>query len=124
MTGNLPMTTWSEHLKTYLDKDRISGFNDDKWKQVIQRLTDEMEFAVTYSIPDNSFSQELWVPQVPGSVGLFRPQTLPGGYLRLNLRFNSLGTIAKRCKTIERPQRDCILKWARLNPEKISQFLD
>ena len=25
---------------------------------------------------------------------------------------------------IGRPQRDCILEWARLNPEKISQFLD
>ena len=114
----------SEHLKTYLAKDRISGFNDDKWKQVIQRLTDEMEFAVTYSIPDNSFSQELWVSQVPGSVGLLQPQTLPGGYLRLNPRFNSPGTIAKRCKAVGRPQRDCILEWAKLNPEKISQFLD
>ena len=91
---------------------------------VIQRLTDKMEFAVTYSIPDDSFSQELWVSQVPGSVGLLQPQTLPGGYLRLNPRFNSPGTIAKRCKAIERPHRDCILEWARLNPEKISQFLD
>ena len=32
---------------------------------VIQRLTDEMEFAVTYSFPEDSFSQELWVSQVP-----------------------------------------------------------
>ena len=91
---------------------------------VIQRLTEEMEFAVTYSIPDNSFSQELWVSQVPGSVGLFQPQTLPGRCLRLNLIFNSPGNIAKRCKTIGSPQRDCILEWARLNPERISQFLD
>ena len=37
---------------------------------VTQQLTDEMEFAVTYSIPDDSFSQELWVSQVPGFVGL------------------------------------------------------
>ena len=29
MTGELPMTSWSELLKTYLSKDRISGFNDD-----------------------------------------------------------------------------------------------
>ena len=32
--------------------------------------------------------------------------------------------MAKRCKSIGRPQRDCILEWARLNPEKISSFLD
>ena len=34
MTGKLLMTTRSEHLKTYLAKDRIAGFNDDKWKQL------------------------------------------------------------------------------------------
>ena len=34
MTGELPMTTGSEHLKTFLAKDRISGFNYDKWKQL------------------------------------------------------------------------------------------
>ena len=34
MTGELLMTTWSEPLKTSLAKDRISGFNDDKWKQL------------------------------------------------------------------------------------------
>ena len=28
------MTTWSEPLKTYLAKNRISGFNNDKWKQL------------------------------------------------------------------------------------------
>ena len=28
------MTTQSEPLKSYLAKDRISGFNDDKWKQL------------------------------------------------------------------------------------------
>ena len=33
MTGELPMTTRSEPLKTYLAKDRISGFNEDKCKQ-------------------------------------------------------------------------------------------
>ena len=77
-----------------------------------------------YRIPEDSFSQELWISQVPGAVGLLRPQTLPGGYLRLNPRFNYPGTISKRCKAFERTQRDCILEWARLNPEKISQFLD
>ena len=34
MTGELPLTTWSEPLKTYLAKNRISGFNNDKWKQL------------------------------------------------------------------------------------------
>ena len=34
MTGELPMKSRSELLKTYLAKDRISGFNDDKWKQL------------------------------------------------------------------------------------------
>ena len=34
MTGELPMTTRSEPLKTYLAKARISGFNEDKWKQL------------------------------------------------------------------------------------------
>ena len=92
------------------------------WKNniVIQQLTDKME----YSIPEDSFSQELWIYKVPGATGLLRPQTLPGGYLKLNLRFNSPVTIAKRCKAIGRPQRDCILEWARLNPEKILFFLD
>ena len=67
---------------------------------VIQRLSDEMEFAVTYSIPDVSFTEELWISKVPGASGLLRPQTIPGGYLKLNPRFNSPLTIAKRCKTI------------------------
>ena len=35
MTGELPMTTRSETLKTYLAKDRISGFYEDKWKQLL-----------------------------------------------------------------------------------------
>ena len=34
MTGELPMTTWSEPLKTHLARERISGFNDNKWKQL------------------------------------------------------------------------------------------
>ena len=34
MTGELPMTTRSEPLKSYLAKDRISGFNVYKWKQL------------------------------------------------------------------------------------------
>ena len=33
-------------------------------------------------------------------------------------------TVSKRCKTIGRSQRDCILEWARLNLKKISLFLD
>ena len=78
----------------------------------------------TYSIPGDSFAQELWTSKVPGATGLLCPQRKPGGYLKLNLRFNSPITMAKRCKSIGRPQRDCILEWARLNPEKISSFLD
>ena len=80
--------------------------------------------VITYSIPEDLFSQELWISSVPGATGLLRPQTLPGGYLKLNPRFNSPLTIAKRCKSIVQPQRDCILEWARLNLEKISSFLD
>ena len=34
MTGELPITTRSEPLKTYLAKDRIAGFNNNKWKQL------------------------------------------------------------------------------------------
>ena len=34
MTGELPMTTRSKPLKLHLARDRISGFNDDKWKQL------------------------------------------------------------------------------------------
>ena len=34
MTKELLMFTWSERLKNYLAKDRIFGFNDDKWKQL------------------------------------------------------------------------------------------
>ena len=83
-----------------------------------------MEFAVTYSIPDVSFAEKLWISKVPGASGLLRPQTIPGGYLKLNPRFNSPLTIAKRCKAIGFPQRDCILEWARLNPEMIISFLD
>ena len=44
---------------------------------VIQRLFDEMEFAVTYSIPDVSLAEELWISRVPGATGLLRPQTIP-----------------------------------------------
>ena len=79
---------------------------------VIQRLSDEMEFAVTYSIPDVSFPEELWISKVPGASGLLRPQTITGGYLKLNPKFNSPLTIAKRCKALGPPQRDCILEWA------------
>ena len=34
MTGELLMRTRSESLKNYLAKDRISGFTEDKWKQL------------------------------------------------------------------------------------------
>ena len=34
MTGELPMKTRSEPLKTRLAKDRIPGFDEDKWKQL------------------------------------------------------------------------------------------
>ena len=34
MTGELPMKTLSESLKPRLARDRLSGFNDDKWKQL------------------------------------------------------------------------------------------
>ena len=91
---------------------------------VIHRLSDEMEFSVTYSIPDVVFAEELWISKVSGASGLLRPQTLPGGYLKLYSRFNSPFTIAKRCKLLGQLQRDCILEWARLNPEKISSFFD
>ena len=50
---------------------------------VIQCLSDEMEFAVTYSIPDVSFAKKLWISKVPGASGLLRPHTIPGGYLNL-----------------------------------------
>ena len=42
---------------------------------VIQQLSDEMEFSVTYSIPDDSFAQELWISKVPGATGLLLPKT-------------------------------------------------
>ena len=83
-----------------------------------------MEFAVTYSIPDVHFAEELWICAVNTPSGLSRPQTLPGGYLTFYPRFHNPMTISKRCKTIGRSQRDCILEWARLNLEKISLFLD
>ena len=91
---------------------------------VIQRMSDEMEFAVTYSIPDIYFPDELWISAVHGPTGLSRPGTVPGGYLKLNPRINSSATVSKRCKLLGRSHRDCILEWARLNPEKISLFLD
>ena len=34
MIGELLMSTRSKSLKTYLAKERISGFNDNKWKQL------------------------------------------------------------------------------------------
>ena len=34
MTGELPIKTLSEPVKTRLARDRLSGFNDDKWKQL------------------------------------------------------------------------------------------
>ena len=35
MTEELQMTTRSKPLKTYLANDRIPGFNEDKWKQLL-----------------------------------------------------------------------------------------
>ena len=91
---------------------------------VIQRMSDEMEFAVTYSIPDVYFTDELWISAVQGATALSRPGTVPGGFLKMNPCINSAATISKRCKVLGRSHRDCILEWARLNPEKISRFLD
>ena len=42
MTGELPMTTRSESLKLHLAKDKISGFNEDKWKQLSDKEMDVM----------------------------------------------------------------------------------
>ena len=69
---------------------------------VIQRLSDEMEFAATYSIPDVYFADELWICAVPGASGLSRPPTVPVGYLTFNPRFHNPMTISKRYKTIGR----------------------
>ena len=91
---------------------------------VIQRMSDKMEFAVTYSIPDVNFADELWISAVRGATGLSQPGTVSGGYLKLNPRLNSAATISKRCKILGRSHRDCILEWARLKPEKIYLFLD
>ena len=91
---------------------------------MIQRLSDDMEFVITYSIPDLYFAEELWIYKVSGASGLYQPQTLPGGYLKMNTRFNTPFTISKRCKVLGRSQRDCILEWARLHPVKILSFLD
>ena len=79
---------------------------------VIQGLSDDMKLKVKYKINDEIVDQELWISRVPGAVGLFRPQTLWGRCLELNPMTNSPGTIAKRCKELGRPQRDCILEWA------------
>ena len=35
MTGELPMKTLSEPVKTRLARDRLSGFNDDKWNSYL-----------------------------------------------------------------------------------------
>ena len=34
MTGELPMQALSEPVKTRLARDRLSGFNNNKWKQL------------------------------------------------------------------------------------------
>ena len=77
-------------------------------------MSDEMEFAVTYSIPDVYFAVELWISAVRGATALSRPGTVPGGYLKLNPRINNAATVSKRCKLLGRSHRDCILEWARL----------
>ena len=48
MTGDLPMSTRSEPLKNYLAKDRISGFNDDKWKQLPALTRSQMICSLRY----------------------------------------------------------------------------
>ena len=102
----LQARTWFKDQLRMLQRARIMWNNN----LVSQRLTNKMEISVTYSIPEESFSQESWVSRVPGAVGLHRSQILPVGYLKLDPRFNSLGTLAKRFKTIGRPQRDCMLE--------------
>ena len=37
---------------------------------VIQRMSDKMKFAVTYSIPDIYFADELWISAVGGATAL------------------------------------------------------
>ena len=37
---------------------------------VIQHMSDEMEFAVTYSIPNIYFADELWISAVRGGTAL------------------------------------------------------
>ena len=91
---------------------------------VIQRMSDKMEFAVTYSIPDVYFADKVLISAVRGATALSRPGSVPGGYLMLNPRNNSAATVSKRCKLLGRSHRDCILEWAKLFPEKISHFLD
>ena len=96
-------------------------WDDDR---VIQRMSDEREFAVTYSIPDVYFADELWISAVQEATALSRPGTVPGGFLKMSPMINSALTISKRCKALGRSHQDCILEWARLNPEKIAPFLD
>ena len=79
-----------------------------KWDDdlVIQRMSDEMEFAVMYNIPDLYFADELWISAVRGAAALSRPGTVPRGYLKLNPRINSPVTVSKRCKLLGRFHRD------------------
>ena len=63
---------------------------------VIQRMSDEMEFAVTYSIPDIYFVEELWISAVRGATSLSWHGMVPGGYFKINPRINSAATISKR----------------------------
>ena len=46
------MKTRSEPLKTYLAEDRISGFNDDKWKQIpaLKMIDNETSWALMISL--------------------------------------------------------------------------
>ena len=52
MTGELLMTSRSEHLKTYLAKDRIAGFNNNKWKQLpcLIMIGNETSWALMISL--------------------------------------------------------------------------
>ena len=65
---------WFKDQLRMLQRAKIMWDND----LVIQRLSDEMEFAATYSIPDVYFAEELWICAVRGASGLSQPPTVTG----------------------------------------------
>ena len=58
---------WFKDQLRMLQRAKIMWDND----LVIQRLSDDMEFAVTCSIPDVYFAEELWISRVSGASGLY-----------------------------------------------------